>query len=141
MSWLQANSGASGRARRRITAVVIAGGLVVGATALAPTSGAEEIGDKRAQAAKVADQLDALQARQMDLAAQAESVRYEQEQTTQEVAAAQKLLDETNADLDLKRSLVRDAAVDAYQNGNDSPEFDAFLTSDANAGLQKRSYL
>ena len=60
---------------------------------------------------------------------------------TQEVAAAQKLLDETNADLDLKRSLVRDAAVDAYQNGNDSPEFDAFLTSESDAGLQKRSYL
>ncbi len=141
MSWLQANSGASGRTRRRITAVVIAGGLVLGATALAPTSGADEIGDKRAQAAKVADQLDALQSRQMDLSAQAERVTYEKHQAELAVADAQKLLDETNADLDLKRSLVRDAAVDAYQNGNDSPEFDAFLTSDANAGLQKRSYL
>ena len=121
MSWLQANSGASGRTRRRITALVIAGGLVVGATALAPTSGADEIGSKQAEAAKVADQLDALQSRQMDLSAQAQRVAYEQDQATQEVAAAQKLLDETNADLDLKRSLVRDAAVDAYQNGNDSP--------------------
>src|SRR6478735_597740 len=141
MSWLQANSGASGRTRRRITAVVIAGGLVVGATALAPTSGADEIGNKQAEAAKVADQLDALQSRQMDLSAQAERVEYEKHQAETAVGEAQKLLDETNADLDLKRSLVRDVAVEAYQNGNDSPEFDAFITSDANAGLQKRSYL
>jgi cell wall-associated NlpC family hydrolase len=57
------------------------------------------------------------------------------------VNAAQTLLDQTNAELDTKREDVRRVAVTAYQNGNDSPELDAFLTSDANAGVQKRTYI
>ena len=115
--------------------------MVIGATALVPTAGADQIGDKQAEAAKVADQLDALKSRQMDVSAQAERVRYEQEQAEQKVAEAQTLLDQTNADLDARRDDVRKVAVEAYQNGNDSPELDAFLTSDANSGLQKKSYL
>ncbi len=127
--------------RRGATAVFVAAGLLVGATALMPTAGADQIGDKQAEAAKVADQLDALQARQMDVAAQAEQVRYQRSQAEAKVNEAQALLDQTNAELDQRRDDVRKVAVEAYQNGNDSPELDAFLTSDANAGLQKKSYL
>ena len=39
------------------------------------------------------------------------------------------------------RYLCKDYAVAAYQMGNDSPEFDALITSDAGTGVQKRSYL
>ena len=121
--------------------MLVAAGLLVGATALMPAAGADQVADKQAEAAKVADQLDALQSRQMDVAAQAERVRFEQSQATQKVAEAQALLDQTNAELDQRRDDVRKVAVEAYQNGNDSPELDAFLTSDATAGLQKKSYL
>ncbi len=130
-----------GSSRRGVVAVVVSAGLVVGATALAPTSGADQVADKQAEAKKVADQLDALQARQMDISAQAERVGYEQQQAQQEVDAAQALLDQTTKDLDQKREEVRKVAVEAYQNGNDSPELDAFLTSDATSAVQKRSYL
>ena len=114
---------------------------MIGATALVPTAGADQIADKQAEARKVADQLDALKSRQMDISAQAERVSYEQNQAEQKVNEAQALLDQTNAELDARREDVRKVAVEAYQNGNDSPELDAFLTSDATAGLQKRSYL
>jgi cell wall-associated NlpC family hydrolase len=120
---------------------VVAGSLVIGGTALVPAAGADSLSDKQAEAKQVADKLDALESRQMDLAAQAESVRYEQHQAEQKVQDAQKLLDETNAELDAQRGKVRDAAVEAYTAGNDSPELDAFLTSDATSGVQKRSYL
>jgi peptidoglycan DL-endopeptidase CwlO len=141
MSWLRVTSTRWASTRRGATAVVVAAGLVIGATALVPTAGADQVGDKQAEAAKVADQLDALKSRQMDVSAQAERVRYEQEQAQQKVAEAQTLLDQTNAELDARRDDVRKVAVEAYQNGNDSPELDAFLTSDANSGLQKKSYL
>lgn len=121
--------------------MLVAAGLVLGATALVPTAGADQIGDKQAEARQVADQLEALKARQMDVSAQAEKVAYEQAQAEAQVAEAQRLLDQTNSDLDAKREAVRRVAVEAYQNGNDSPELDALLTSDANAGLQKKSYL
>jgi len=127
--------------RRGATAVVVAAGLVLGATALVPTAGADEIGDKRAEARQVADQLESLKSRQMDIAAQAERVTYEKHLAEQKVQEAQQLLDQTNADLEAKRQAVREVAVAAYLNGNDSPELDALLTSDANSGLQKKSYL
>jgi cell wall-associated NlpC family hydrolase len=149
MSWLQRARGTSpgstprrfATTRRGATAVVVAAGLVLGATALVPTAGADQIGDKQAEAAKVTDQLEALKSRQMDISAQAERVGYEQSQAEQKVTEAQSLLDQTNADLEAKRVAVTEVAVEAYQNGNDSPELDAFLTSDANSGLQKKSYL
>jgi cell wall-associated NlpC family hydrolase len=121
--------------------MLVAAGLVLGATALVPSAGADQIGDKQAEARQVADQLEALKARQMDVSAQAEKVGYEQAQAEAQVAEAQRLLDQTNSELDSKRDAVRRVAVEAYQNGNDSPELDALLTSDANAGLQKKSYL
>jgi peptidoglycan DL-endopeptidase CwlO len=149
MSWLQRDRGTTegttprrfATTRRGATALFVAAGLLVGATALMPTAGADQIADKQAEAAKVADQLDALKSRQMDVAAQAERVAYEQHQAQQKADEAQALLDQTNADLEAKRAAVKQVAVEAYQNGNDSPELDAFLTSDANAGLQKKSYL
>jgi cell wall-associated NlpC family hydrolase len=128
-------------ARRGVTALVVTAGLVLGATVLVPTAGADEVGDKRAEAAKVADQLDALQSRQMELGAQAERVAYEKQQASDAVGAAQRLLDQTNAELEERRGAVRKWAVDAYQDGNDSPELDAFLTSDANTAVQKKVLL
>jgi peptidoglycan DL-endopeptidase CwlO len=121
--------------------MLVAAGLVLGATALVPSAGADQIGDKQAEARQVADQLEALKARQMDVSAQAEKVAYEQAQAEAQVSEAQRLLDQTNSELDAKRDAVRRVAVEAYQNGNDSPELDALLTSDANAGLQKKSYI
>src|SRR6478736_5587026 len=125
MSWLHSVQKASGRpSRRGATALVVAAGLVLGALALVPTAGADQIGDKQAEAAKVADQLDALQSRQMDISAQAQKVDYEKSQAEDQATEAQRLLDQTNADLETKRDAVRTVAIEAYQNGNDSPELD-----------------
>ena len=76
--------------RRGVTALAVAAGLAIGAAALVPTAGADQVGDKQAEAAKIADQLDALQARQQDLAAQGERVRFEQSEAEKPVAEAQR---------------------------------------------------
>ena len=124
-----------------MTALALAAGLAVGGVALVPTAGADQLADKQAEARRVADQLETLQSRQMDLSAQAERVAWEQSKAEQELEEAQARLADTNAELDDRRAEVREVAVEAYQTGNDSAAFDAVLTSEANEGLQKRTYL
>ena len=52
-------------------AVAFVGSLAGGAPALIPEAGADEIGDKRSEAKQIADQLTALQNRQIELGTQA----------------------------------------------------------------------
>lgn len=127
--------------RRGIAVSATAAALSAGVILLVPSAGADEVGDKRAEAARIADQLDALQARQVELGTQAERVGFEQHQAEQAVEAAEALLAQTTASLDERRDAVKAVAVEAYQKGNDSPELDAFLTSDPSSGVQKRTYL
>ena len=129
------------RPRRGLTAVALVVGLVMGGVALVPTAGADQLADKQAEASRVADQLQAIQSRQMDISAQAERVGWEQSQAEAAVSEAEQRLADTNAELDDRRAEVREVAVEAYQTGNDSAAFDAVLTSEANEGLQKRTYL
>jgi peptidoglycan DL-endopeptidase CwlO len=128
-------------ARGAVSILVAVALLISVFAALAGPASADQIGDKQAEARQVADQLEALQARQMDLSAQAERVRYEQSLAEQRVAEAQDRLSEVATQVDQGRLAVRRLAVEAYENGNDSRDLDALLTSDANAGLQKKSYL
>jgi len=129
------------RPRRGLTAVALVVGLVMGGVALVPTAGADQLADKQAEASRVADQLQAIQSRQMDISAQAERVGWEQSQAEAAVSEAEQRLADTNAELDDRRAEVRDVAVEAYLKGNDSEELDAVLTSEATEGLQKRTYL
>lgn len=125
---------------RAAVSLALAMAVFAGASVIAPAQ-ADQLSDKRAEARQVADKLAALDSRAMELNAQYEAANYELFLAQQRVSEAKVFLEQTNAELDARRDDVKRYAVAAYQTGNDSPEFDALLTSDASAGVQKRSYL
>lgn len=112
-----------------------------GSTFAALPVGADEISDKRAEASAIADKLEQLDARMMDVNSQYERANYELHLAQQGVAEARSRAERTAAELDQRRLELREFAIAAYQSGNDSPEIDALLSSDATTGVQKRTYL
>lgn len=115
--------------------------LLVGSSLAVIPAGADQLSDKQAEAAAVADKLEQLDARMMDINSQYERANYELHLAQQNVADARARAERTAAELDLRRAELREFAIAAYQSGNDSPEIDALLSSDASTGVQKRSYL
>lgn len=110
--------------------------------ALVPTSaGADQLSDKRAEASAVADKLERMDARMMEINAQYERAVFELDQAQKQVADAKVLADRTQHELELRQADLRRYAIEAYQTGNDSPELDAILSSDADTGFRKRNYL
>ena len=63
------------------------------------------------------------------------------DEANKDVEAAQKRVDETNAQLGQSAKDLQKFAVQAYMTGNDTQALDAILTSDAQEATQKRSYL
>jgi cell wall-associated NlpC family hydrolase len=133
-------SGAPRRRRTLITGLLLAGLLAVPTAASLP-AGAQSIDDKRAEAARVADQLAELDRKLMDLNAQAEAAGYAEDQAKKAVAEAQARVDQTNAELQDKRTQLRSFALDAYKSGDDSAQLDALLTADASEAPAKKSYI
>jgi cell wall-associated NlpC family hydrolase len=133
----------SGAPRRRRTLVVglLLAGLLVVPTAASLPAGAQSIEDKRAEAARVADQLADLDRQLMDLNAKAEAARFAENEAQKDVAAAQARVDETNRELEDKRAELRSFALDAYKSGDDSAELNALLTAEANEAPAKKSYI
>ncbi len=114
--------------------------LLLGAVVVAPVS-ADPLSDKKAEAERIGQQLAQLEDRQQELNGQYEKANYELKQAQEKVNAAKVLAAQTAAEADVRREDLRQYAVAAYQSGNDSPEFDALISNDASAGVQKRSYL
>ncbi len=114
--------------------------VLAAAVAVAP-AGADPIADKKAEAAQIGAQLAQLQDRQHELDGQFEQANYELSLAQEKVAAAKTLAAQTAIEADKRRADLRHYAVAAYQTGNDSPEFDALISNDAETGVQKRSYL
>jgi len=108
---------------------------------VAPSAGAQSVDDKRAEARRIAEQLDELRAEQMELGATYERANYELHLAEQHVAEAEELAAEVNAELDQRRKDLRDHAVSAYEGGNDGPAAAALLSGAANSGVVKRFYL
>jgi cell wall-associated NlpC family hydrolase len=128
------------RGIRRFWSILIVASLGSSAFAALP-AGADEISDKRAEASAIADKLEQLDARMMDVNSQYERANYELHLAQQGVAEARSRAERTAAELDQRRIELREFAIAAYQSGNDSPEIDALLSSDATTGVQKRTYL
>ena len=114
--------------------------LLLGAVVVGPVS-ADPLSDKKAEAARIGEQLAQLEDRQQELNGQYEQANYELQQAQEKVNAAKVLAAQTAAEADVRREDLRQYAVAAYQSGNDSPEFDALISNDASTGVQKRSYL
>jgi cell wall-associated NlpC family hydrolase len=133
-------SGAPRRRRTLITGLLLAGLLAIPTAASLP-AGAQSIDDKRAEAARVADQLAELDRKLMDLNAQAEAAGYAEDEAKKAVAEAQARVDQTNAELQDKRTQLRSFALDAYKSGDDSAQLNALLTADASEAPAKKSYI
>ena len=126
---------------RRLVGAALAGVALTATAMVVVPAGADQLSDKQAEARQVADKLAALDARAMELNAQYEAANYQLHLAEQRVADAKALSARTQAEAAQRRDDLKRYAVAAYQTGNDSPEIDALLTSDAVSGVQKRSYL
>lgn len=125
--------------RRRLAAGAVALGLVTGLCA--GTSGADELGDKRAEAARVAARLQDLTEQQIQLAEDYNQANLQLESADRDIDAAQHRVDVATADVEANREAVRQVAVRAYLAGNDSPTMNVLLTSSADQAPQKKGYL
>jgi cell wall-associated NlpC family hydrolase len=126
---------------RSILVTLAAVFAVLAAAVVVAPAGADPIADKKAEAAQIGAQLAQLQDRQHELDGQFEQANYELSLAQEKVAAAKTLAAQTAIEADKRRADLRHYAVAAYQTGNDSPEFDALISNDAETGVQKRSYL
>jgi len=126
--------------RSSAVALMVSLGLLAAAGVVTP-AGAASLSEKKAEASAVADKLAALDSQAMELGAQYEAASYELTQIQDKLDAAKVLSQQTAAEADKRRDDLRRYAVAAYQSGNDSLEFEALITNNAETGVQKRSYL
>jgi cell wall-associated NlpC family hydrolase len=129
--------------RRRLgslaVAVLFLGGLLI--PILAPGAGADEIGDKREQARAVAAELNEIQGHLFELDRQYSEAAAALDATNGRIDEAQGRVDATTAELAEQRAQFQKFAVQAYVGGNETPEFEALLTSTGDEAPQKASYL
>ena len=96
---------------------------------VASPASADKIGDMRKQAARMADQLDALENRADDLSENYAEAVYELQQLDQQVAQAQSQLDAADSALGQTRGRMRDYAVNAYVQFDQASDLMVFLGS------------
>ena len=124
----------------RSVAVAVALSLFV-IPALPLAAGADQITDKQAEARQVADRLDALSQKVMDLNASYEVANQRLQDAQANIDDAQRRLDQANADLEATQQKLSSYAVQAYVSGNDPQSFNAILTSDTSEGSVKSGYI
>jgi len=127
--------------RRRLIASVAAVGLFALPVFAPGNASADQISDKKAEAHQVAAKLDQLNQKLDSLNEQYNQAIIELKTADGVVADAQHKVDETNKQLDEKTKQLRSFAVEAYVTGNDTPTFEAVITSTAEVASQKQSYL
>jgi cell wall-associated NlpC family hydrolase len=127
--------------RSLIASVATVAASVTVLAAAVPPVGADELTDKRAQAEQVATKLDSLEAREMQLSAEAEKAKGDLSRAEAAVADAQERADEANAELAVRQDELRDFAVDAYVTGSDNRGVDAMLTSAVDDSATVRGYV
>lgn len=126
--------------RRVIPLVMVVLALVIGVIGVRPVE-ADRLSDLQAEARRVADELERLDRRAMEINAEYERVNFELREANRRIAEAEVWAAGANEELERSREQVKRMAVEAYQSGLDSPEFDAILTNDPETGVKKREYL
>jgi cell wall-associated NlpC family hydrolase len=122
-----------------LAAPLVALGLLLTAV-WTPAAGAQTADDLRSRASTIAERLSALEAEQMDLAAEFERANYELSQAEAKVAEMQRYADEAGAELEQRRAEVRAYAVEAYQSSGGG-EMDALLKGEPDEAPQARAYI
>jgi len=125
--------------RLRTLAVML--GLAVVAGLVVQPVGADQLSDKRAEAAKIAARLSELDASMMEVNARFEAANFKLHQAEAAVAEARRMATITKAEMDKRAGELRGYAVQAYKGGTDGPEADALLTADASSGVISKTYM
>ncbi len=132
----------SRRAPRRAPVLVAVLALLVLAGLLGPvTAGADEIDDKRAEAAEVAQRLSELDSELMLLAGDLEKAKHDLDTANQQIAEANDRVARAQGTLDQQREDLARVAVVAYVGGDNLPSADVLLTSEPDQGPRKQVYL
>jgi len=116
-------------------------GLAVVASLVVQPVGADQLSDKRAEAAKIAARLSELDASMMEVNARFEAANFKLHQAEAEVAEARRMATITKAEMEKRAGELRGYAVKAYKGGTDGPETDALLTADASSGVISKTYM
>jgi len=113
-------------------------GLGLALTSLAPlTAGADQIADKRAEAERIARQLDAQGERISVLAERLNQANMKADRVAAQVVAAQAALTQVDHQVQAARNLLRAEAVTAYVQGGRLPTVQALATAQgAQLGIQ-----
>ena len=105
-------------------------GLGLALTSLAPlTAGADQIADKRAEAERIARQLDAQGERISVLAERLDQANMKADRVAAQVVAAQAALTQVDHQVQAARNLLRAEAVTAYVQGGRLPTVQALATA------------
>jgi cell wall-associated NlpC family hydrolase len=128
--------------RRRTLALVAATLLVVSLGALPGTAQADEISDKKAQAAQIAGKINQLGATIEQYAEQANAAQIELDDLSQQVADSEAKVQSAQAERDQHKTEIRSYAIKAYVSGGDKTPAAAAATGGNEADLgQRQSYL
>jgi len=129
------------RSAFRLRTLAVALGLAIIAGLLVQPAGANELSDKRAEAAVIASRLAELDGAMMEVNARFEAANYKLHQAEAAVAEARRMATITKAEMDKRADELRGFAVKAYMGGAEGPGADALLTDDASAGVISKTYM
>lgn len=125
--------------RRKVLAATLVVGVGAGTLAV-PTAGADELTDKRAQAAQAAAKLDSLESRVMELGGEAEKAKGELDQAQTELDEASRRAEEANAERAAREAALQEFAVNTYVSGDTSGGVEAFMAGSGNEAAKLKGY-
>ena len=129
----------TGPSRLATAALVVS--LLVPFSLWGGSAGADTVGDRRAQAQRLAAQLDALNQRSSQLVEAYNQARLRLDQVNAKLAAAKAALGSTDGQLNGARSRVRDMAVQSYMQGGGVKQLSLLIPSSSNEIGVRSSYV
>jgi cell wall-associated NlpC family hydrolase len=114
---------------RRLAAVLTTLTMLVGLAAIAPRAEAQTSADKRAEAERVATELEQLRIQASQLDEQHHQATLELEGAQRDILEAEARVDDLEAQFGVQQARLEEYAVQAYMGGDAQPSIDAFLES------------
>ena len=125
----------------RLRTLAVALGLATIAGLVVQPVGADQLSDKRAEAATIAARLNELDGAMMEVNARFEAANFKLHQAEAAVADAKHMATITKAEMDKRAGELRGYAVKAYKGGTEGPAADTLLTADASSGVISKTYM
>lgn len=125
----------------RVRTLAVLVGLATLAALVVQPVGADQLADKRAEAAVIAARLRELDTAMIEVNARFEAANYKLHQAEAAVAEARRMATITAAEMDKRAGELRSYAVEAYKGGNEGPAADTILTADASSGVISKTYM